>query len=136
MSNITIDLFTFPIWLTFGLAVVLLRSVTSSRIRPLLFTAINIGFVTLILRHHSIFIVVGLLFFWILVKLIATRKLKKAIILILGGLAVLGFILMRIAQPGIKAHAMQGGERRGGALLVVLTATALALGYYWYRRYN
>lgn len=60
----------------------------------------------------------------------------KTIILILGGLAVLGFILMRIAQPGIKARAMQGGERRGGALLVVLTATALALGYYWYRRYN
>ncbi len=60
----------------------------------------------------------------------------KTIILILGGLAVLGFILMRIAQPGIKARAMQGGERRGGALLVVLTATAFALGYYWYRRYN
>ena len=98
MSNITIDLFTFPIWLTLGLAVVLLRSVTSSRIRPLLFTAINIGFVTLILKHHSVFIVVGLLFFCILVKLIAARTLKKAITLILGA-ELLGLFLLHKLMP-------------------------------------
>ncbi len=98
MGNITIDLFTFPFWLTFGLAVVLLRSVTSSRVRPLLFTAINIGFVTFILKHQSVFIVAGLLLFWILVKLIAARSLKKTITFILGA-ELLGLFLLHKLMP-------------------------------------
>jgi D-alanyl-lipoteichoic acid acyltransferase DltB (MBOAT superfamily) len=102
MGNITIDLFTFPFWLTFGLAVVLLRSVTSSRIRPLLFTAINIGFVTLILKHHSVFIVVGLLLFWILVKLTAARTLKTSIILILGAQILGLFVLHKLLPLSLK----------------------------------
>ena len=60
----------------------------------------------------------------------------KTIILILGGLAVLGFVFLRISQPGIKAQALQGGERRGGTLMAVLIAVVGALGYYYFRRYR
>jgi hypothetical protein len=60
----------------------------------------------------------------------------KTIVLILAGLAVLGFVFLRVAQPGIKARAMQGSERRGGAMMVVLIAVAGALGYYYLRRYR
>ena len=60
----------------------------------------------------------------------------QTVIFILGGLAVLGFVFLRIAQPGIKARAMQGGERRGGTLMAVLVAVVGALGYYYFCRYR
>ena len=60
----------------------------------------------------------------------------QTIFFILGGLAVLGFVFMRTALPGVRARAMQGGERRGGALMPVIMIVVAALGYYWYRRYG
>jgi uncharacterized membrane-anchored protein len=57
----------------------------------------------------------------------------KTIILILGGLAVLGFVFLRIGLPGIRAYALQGGEPRGGIVKLLLVAVVAVVGLYYYR---
>ena len=98
MDKIPVDLFTFTFWLTFAVAVILMRLATTSRMRPHLFAVINIGFITLILKHNTLFIVVGLLLFWILIKLIEAQTFKKAVILIVST-EILGLFLIHKMLP-------------------------------------
>jgi D-alanyl-lipoteichoic acid acyltransferase DltB (MBOAT superfamily) len=98
MSKIPIDLFTFPFWMTFGVAIILLRFAMSSRVRPHLFAIINIGFITLIVKHNTLFIFLGIFFFWILVKLIEGESFKKVITLLVGA-EILGLFLIHKMLP-------------------------------------
>ena len=84
MSNITIDLFTFPFWLTFALAIIILRSSISFHFRPHLFTVINILFIVLIIKRNALFIVVGLIFFWLFARIIEAKQFKRVVTLIVG----------------------------------------------------
>jgi len=102
MSNTPIDLFTFPFWLTFGLAIILLWFARSSRIRPHLFAIINIWFIVLIIKHNALFVVVGLLFLWILVKLIESERFKKAITLLLAVEILSLFLIHKMLPEGWK----------------------------------
>ncbi len=102
MTKIPIDLFTFPFWLTFGLAVILLRLTGSSRMRPHLFTVINIGFVALIIKHNALFIVVGLLLFWVLIKLIEAQTFKMAVTVVAGAEVLILFLIHKMLPGSFK----------------------------------
>lgn len=85
-----------PFWLTAFFAVLALNAITQAGIRKAVWAALNLGFLTFLIREQILFVLVGLAIFGLTLRLLASTRLRWTLIVPVSALVLLLFLINKL----------------------------------------